>query len=102
MSKIRPLSSQRKIDRALSQAVTALTFIDNFKCFEAEVTIDASSELAIRNEFDDVIPTRYIITNHVGDGQIRRGDTEWSLPWLYLKNIHASEAATINVLFFAK
>lgn len=89
-----------KILREISNAFSALKFTDNFQCFKVEVTIPATSELAIRNQFrDGKIPTERLIVRG-NSGSVVDGDTEWTRDFVYLKNTAAS-SATVTVIFLA-
>lgn len=74
-----------------------LQFIHNFRGFEKEVTIPATSEAKIRNELD-FIPARYIIMDQTGNGLVTRGSTPWDGNYLYLYN-NGSVSVTITVQF---
>ena len=84
----------KELDRGLRD----LTFLNNFDCFETEVTVPNSSELEIRNELT-IIPTRYIIVSQSGDGLITKGTTTWTKNYLYLYN-NGSVDATVKIIFF--
>lgn len=71
---------------------------DNFEHFQVELTIPAASELEIRNELRDVIPSRRLIVRGNGVG-IADGDAVWTKDFVYLKNTSAS-SATFTVMFF--
>ncbi len=83
--------------RQLSQGLIKLDFIENFLAFESTLTIPATSELKIANELP-FIPEKTIITDHVGNGLITRGDTTWTKDFLYLQN-EGAESVTIKVIF---
>lgn len=90
----------KKILRDLQTGLTKLSFEDNFVSFKKEVTIAASSELAIRNEFrDGTVPSqRIIIKGSTGAGSIVDGDTQWDQNFVYLKNTSGS-TVTATVIF---
>ena len=86
--------------RELGVGLTRLSFDDNFESFEVDVTIEATSELEIRNQLRDAIPSkRVVIAGGTGAGDIVDGDTEWTTNFVYLKNTSASPV-TATVLFF--
>jgi hypothetical protein len=85
--------------RELTNGLTKLDFSDNFQSFSVAVEIAAASELQIRNELD-LIPTKWVIMdNIVGGANIERGDSEWTLDWIYLKNVGGSTCQA-TVTFF--
>lgn len=87
--------------REIVTALKKLTFSDNFESFQTTVTIEAASELAIRNQMRGTIPSKRLIVR--GDDQspnVVDGDTDWDLNYVYLKNIHATLATTVTVIFF--
>ena len=96
LENIRTLPSLLK---SLSSGLNKLTFGENFNTFKTEVTIPATTELAIRNELRDVIPSEYFISRQTGNGLITDGTTEWTSDYLYLYN-NGAVSATITVRFF--
>ena len=81
----------------LAVGLKDITIVDNFKNFEVDVTIPATSELRIVNQFD-FIPTRYIIVSQTGNGLITKGTTDWSKDAVYLYN-NGSVQVTAKVAF---
>lgn len=78
-----------------------LSFVDNFDCFEREITIPAGTEVEIRNGFKDgAIPTRWFVVDIVGDGHVRRGDASWTRDLLYLKESGGVDDVTVTVIFY--
>lgn len=86
--------------RELANGLTKLNFRDNFESFEVEVSIAAGAELEIRNELVGVIPSeRLIVRGNDGSQNIVDGDTEWTLNFVYLKNVGATTAEA-KIIFF--
>lgn len=83
--------------RDLTVGLTRLRFTENFTAFKVDVTIPATSELAIRNQFRDRVPTERLVVRG-NSSAIIDGDTEWNLNFVYLKNT-AAVAATVTVIF---
>jgi hypothetical protein len=91
----------RHFNRQQETALRTLSFDDNFESFEVEMTIPAASEISVRNQFrDGKVPSFYIVVEHIGEGQIRKGSTTWTAELLYMKNVHATEELTARVRFF--
>lgn len=87
------------IIRAITSGLGNLNFADNFDSFETDVTIPSATELAIRNEFvSGIVPTRWIILDQSGAGQVTKGTTTWSGDYVYLYN-NGGSSVTIKVLF---
>lgn len=88
--------------RELRSGLSSLTFSDNFESFEVELEIAAASESEVRNQFrGGVIPSRWIAVRKDQYGiYVCDGDTEWTKDYVYLKNTHATQAATLTVVFF--
>lgn len=88
--------------KALSTGLPHLTFLENFDSFEAQVTIEPSSELAIRNLLrGGVVPTRRLIVR--GDtysSAIVDGPTTWDKDYVYLQNTDGVNSATATFIFF--
>lgn len=87
--------------RGLRSGLTKLRFTENFECFEVEISIEAGQEYPVRNLLRDAIP-RYWIAARKNEAALSvcDGDTDWSKDYLYLKNTHATDTATLTVLFF--
>ena len=84
--------------RILSKGLNRLTFKDNFESFEAQdIEITSGTEVSIQNKLTS-IPSKYIIVNKKGNGNVSRGDKEWTSKHIYLKN-HGSGTVTVSVLF---
>lgn len=86
------------LTRQLAVGLRDLTFSDNFRGFEQEVTISATSEARVRNTLN-FIPSRYIIVSQTGNGVVTKGTTEWSDDFLYLYN-NGAVSVTVTVQFF--
>lgn len=86
-----------RLVKELAVGLGDLNFADNFRSFEKDVTIPATSEARIVNELS-FIPTKYIITSQTGDGLVTKGDTAWTDDLLYLKN-NGSVSVTLTVVF---
>lgn len=83
--------------RDLKTGLNNLKFTDNFNSFKVVVDLPVGTEVAIRNELRNKVPTERIILR--GDaGGITDGDTQWNLNYVYLKNTGAT-AKTVTVLF---
>lgn len=94
-------SDYRVLLRDLQLGLTKLSFGDNFESFEVEVSIPATTELAIQNRLTSgLIPTKRVIVRG-GDGtqNIVDGDTPWSSNFVYLKNVGATDVS-FTVVFF--
>ena len=86
----------KKILRDLQLGLTRLTLEDNFESFKVNVSIPATSEVAIRNRLD-VIPSERIILRS-DSSTVVDGDTTWNENYVFLKNTGAS-AANVTVIF---
>ena len=85
------------LTRQLAIGLRDLTFGDNFKSFETEVVISATSEARVRNTLN-LMPTKYIIVSQEGNGLVTKSDTLWNDNFLYLYN-NGAEEVTITVIF---
>ncbi len=87
--------------RELRTGLPKITFLENFESFEVQdLAIPAASEVRIRNQSRSFVPSRWIVTRkNEGGIYVCEGDQEWNENYLYLKNVHATEAALITVLF---
>jgi hypothetical protein len=87
--------------RDIVSVIRNLDFEDNFQSFTFTGTILANSELAIRNSFrGGIIPTKRIIVR--GDTYslyVVDGVTAWNQSFVSLRNTHASQNATVTVIF---
>ena len=84
--------------KELSIGLRNLTLEENFRSFEADIVIPATSELQIRNQLT-VIPTRYIIVSQTGNGLITKSSSnEWTINNIYLYN-NGAEEVTIKIIF---
>lgn len=91
----------KQVLKDIGRALYRLTFADNFESFAVDVTIAASTETPIRNEFpDQKIPTQYLIMSQEGGGHLRKGSTAWTKEYLYLQNVSATDSITATVRFF--
>lgn len=100
--KIGSIISSDKLLADLRRAVYSLNFVDNFRAWQATVTIPANTEVAISNQFvNGAIPSKWLIVDHQGNGIIVRGDSPWTRDLVYLKNRSANDAATVTVVFFS-
>lgn len=79
----------------ITTALQRLSFQDNFRSFEVEVTLAAGQELAIQHNLG-VIPSGKLVLKSTGY-QIVDGDTAWTSEYIYLKNLGAS-AATAKIV----
>lgn len=79
----------------ITTALTRLTFQDNFRSFEVEVTLAAGQELAIQHNLG-VVPSGKLILKSTGY-QVRDGDTAWTSDYIYLKNDGAG-SVTLTVV----
>lgn len=107
--KIQPYSPPLEVEEYLTNTLRlglldlitglqSLDFLDNFEAFEYEGTIEAGTEVEIRNQLIKVIPSSRLIVRHSGDPSVVDGDTEWNENFVYLKN-SGSSAATVKVIF---
>jgi hypothetical protein len=101
MGKIGSIVTDSKLLSDLRRVVYQLTFVDNFRAWETTQTIAANTEVAIPNAFQNgAIPTKWIVSDHRGNGIVVRGDTEWTSDYVFLKNRSATDSVTVTVLFF--
>lgn len=84
--------------RELTNGLTKLSLSDNFEGFIEEVTVPASSELAIRNAMRNGVIPSYRVFIRGASSTIEDGDTEWTKDFVYLKNTDSSDK-TVTVLF---
>lgn len=88
--------------REIVNTLKNLAFEDNFESFTFTGTILPNSELAIRNQFrGGIIPTKRLIVR--GDSYslyVVDGDSGWTQKFVSLKNTHATQSATLTVVFF--
>ena len=99
MSKFRlsNLKDLSKITKELMVGLRALTFLDNFDSFEAEVTIAAATEISIRNNLNK--QAKYVIIGkQTGNGLLTAGDTAWDNNYVTMKN-HGAESVTATLIF---
>lgn len=80
----------------ITTALQRLTFQDNFRSFETEVTLLAGQELAIQHNLG-VIPSGKLILKSTGY-EIVDGDTAWTSEYIYLKNLGAASATAKIVI----
>ena len=83
--------------RELFNGLTKLNFADNFQSFQAEVTIAATSELAVRNELN-AVPSGKIIVK-ADNNAVVDGDTDNDENFVYLKN-PSGTSAKVTVIWF--
>jgi len=91
-------SSLRADFRELIDGLHRITLTENFESFSYEGTIEAGTEVEIRNELPNP-PSGRLVIKHSGSPSIVDGDTEWTSDFVYLKNAGAS-AATVKVIYF--
>lgn len=86
----------------LRAGLRKLTFGDNFETFTVTLSIPASTEQAIRNEFrDGSVPTGWLALRKNQYGlSVCDGDTTWDKNFVYLKNTSGAGTATLTVTFF--
>lgn len=92
-----------KVDhtRNLKELVTGLRSLDfqnNFESFEWTGDIPAGVELSIENKLRGVIPSKRIIVRS-NIAEISDGATAWTTNHVTLKNSHATDTATLTVVF---
>ena len=75
-----------------------LTFDDNFRSFEVDVELAATTEVRVRNELS-FVPKRYIIVSQEGAGQVTKGTSTWTDDNVFLYN-NGAVTVTIKVIFF--
>ena len=86
--------------RELRVGLNHISFADNFDSFESVVTIPVNTELEILNGLN-VIPSHYLILSaNKGGLSVCKGDSEWTLERIYLKNVSLTDSANITVRFF--
>ena len=85
------------LTRVLAVGLRDLTFADNFRADEQEITIPATSEYQVRHDLKTV-PTRYIIVSQSGNGLITKGTTEWTSNYAYLYNNGAVDVTLTIVI----
>lgn len=86
-----------KLTRELMVGLRDLTFADNFRSFEVDVELAATTEVRVRNELG-FIPERVIIVMQQGNGLVTKGDTEWTKDFLYMKN-NGSVTVIVKLVF---
>ena len=91
------LKTVKELSKELSTRLRALTFDDNFKSFEKEITIPATTEVSIRNELT-TIPNYVINVGQTGNGLVTKGDTAWNINYLTIKN-NGAASVTVKLLF---
>lgn len=80
-------------------AFRRLDFQNNFESFEWTGTIDAGVELSIENKLRTGIPSkRMIVRSNIAE--ITDGASAWTNEFVTLKNHHATDTATLTVVFF--
>lgn len=85
--------------RDLDIGLKRLDFQNNFKSFEAQITIGAGAEVAIQNQMSPIVPSKRIIARQsAGNNVISDGNTKWDQSFVYLKNEGAS-SVTLTVIF---
>lgn len=82
----------------LANGLRKLTFGDNFDSFEVNATITANTEYKIRNQLTTI--PNYVIIDAKGNALVTRGDTDWSLNYVYLKNHDSTNSSTVKAIFF--
>lgn len=84
--------------RELRQGLTLLNFNDNFKSFTVEnLSIDAGETVKIRNLLAPQTPSaRVVLRSNLST--ICDGET-WDQDFVSLKNTHATDTATVTVVF---
>ena len=86
--------------RELSVGLGFLTFEENFTSFVEELTILAGQELPIRNRLRAATPTKWLRVRCNEAGlSVCDGGTQWSTDFIYLKNTHPTDTATLTVVF---
>jgi hypothetical protein len=86
--------------RELRVGLQNISFVDNFDSFENVLTIPANTESEILNILGG-IPSYYLILSADKGGlSVCKGDSEWTLERIYLKNTSLTDAANITVRFF--
>lgn len=101
MAKIPAIGTVQDIIRQLTRGFTKLNFDDNFVCWSDTIEIPANTETRLSNKFrDGTVPTSYLIVDQTGGGSVMRGPTSWTEGYVYLKNYHATNPATLTVKFF--
>lgn len=87
--------------RELRAGLPRLDFIDNFESFQVSLSIESGVEIAVRNELKGFMPSRRVIMRSNEAGlSVCDGDTPWDQNYLYLKNVHPTDTAEIQVIFF--
>ena len=84
----------------LSAGLRKLKFEDNFEGWtETNLTLAASTEVAIRNQISPEIPTkRLIVRGGAGAESVTDGATVWNKNFVYLKN-QGGSPVVISVVF---
>lgn len=84
--------------RELVAALRKMDFQNNFESFEWTGTIASGVELSIENRLRGVIPSKRIIVRS-NISEITDGAAEWTKEFVTLKNNHATDTATLTVVF---
>ncbi len=86
----------------LEIALVNLDFVNNFKSFEADVTIAAGQEINVRNQLNPKIPARFLVLDckitSAGTHSLSRGLKDWNAETLTIKNSGTGSFA-IKILF---
>ncbi len=92
---------QQDLSANLKEIVAAfrkLDFQNNFESFEWTGTIEAGVELSIENRLRDAVPSKRIIVRS-NISEITDGAAAWNRQFVTLRNNHATDTATLTVVF---
>ena len=84
------------LTRQLAVGLRDLTFSDNFKSYEEEIVIPATTEYRVRHDLK-IIPSGYIIKAQSGNGLITKGTTEADSDYYYLYN-NGAVTVTLTII----
>lgn len=88
----------RKAMESLQQILLTLNFKDNFRGYQWEGSIAASTEISVAHRLG-VVPSGYIVTYCQG-GTIQAGNAAWTNTHFTLRNISGATTAVGKVFIF--
>jgi hypothetical protein len=87
-----------ELDKGLNGS---LTITDNMEGFLWEGSIAAGKEAQIQNKLrTGYTPMGFSVLSVSGPPTLRRGATEWTSKYVYLKNIASTSTVTAKVFFY--
>lgn len=106
---IKPYTEAQSVEEYLRNSMRAdllelvdglhrLDLVENMEAFSYEGTINAGTEIEIRNPLSTP-PSGRLVVKHSGDPGIVDGDKAWDSDFVYLKNTGAA-SATVKIIYF--